>query len=73
VIALSDDQLTTIMRAAGPLDPHNRALFLEDVAHALQGREIGDGTVARICAEVQKRYWRALDLSRGRDYSRYRR
>ena len=26
--------------------------------------EQGDGVVARACAEVQKRYWRAPDLSR---------
>jgi hypothetical protein len=26
--------------------------------------EIGDGTVARVCAEVQRRFWVPPDLSR---------
>jgi len=32
--------------------------FLRDVAAALQGRELGDGLVARTCVEVQRRYLR---------------
>jgi hypothetical protein len=50
---------------AAPLASHSRQYFLEDVARSLRDPpELGDGVVARTCAEVQKRYWRAPDLSR---------
>ena len=56
-IALSDDQLTAIMRAAAPLPPADRGLFLEEVARELQSQPtIGDGVVGRVCAEVQRAY-----------------
>ena len=45
-LALSDLQLDTIMRAAGPLPPAQRAAFLHDVAAARNGHELGDGLVA---------------------------
>ena len=51
-IALSDDQLHTVMRAAGVLNVADRDDFLRTVAHALAGRELGDGIVARVCAEA---------------------
>ena len=59
---------------AAPLLPRDRSLFLEDVAAALRGfDEIGDGVVARVAREVQRKYLRPPDLSRSRDCSRYRR
>jgi len=39
---------------------------------ALQGRELGDGVVGRVCREVQVRYWKPPDLSRGTGTSRRR-
>ena len=63
-LALTDDQLTRIMHSAAPLAPDDRANFLLDVARELQGRELGDGVVGRVCREVQKRYWHAPDLGR---------
>ena len=40
-----------------------RPAFLERVAQVLAGAgEIGDGTVARACAEVQRRFWEPPDL-----------
>jgi hypothetical protein len=55
-IALSNTQLDTIFRLAGPLPPPDREAYLREVAAALDGREeIGDGFVARVCAEVQRR------------------
>jgi hypothetical protein len=71
-IALTDEQMTAVLRAAGPLPPDLRAPFLEAVAQALAGRELGDGIVARTCAEIQKRYWKAPDLSRANGTSRWR-
>jgi hypothetical protein len=41
-----------------PLRPPDRDVYLREVAAALDGRkEIGDGFVARVCAEVQRRLW----------------
>jgi hypothetical protein len=61
-LALDDSQLDAIMRAAAPLQPQDRDAFLKDVAHALNGHELGDGIVGRICAEVQRKYWRAPEI-----------
>jgi hypothetical protein len=55
-LALSDSEITTIMSAARPLQPSDRQDFLEAVATALQGRQLGDGVVFATCRELQKRY-----------------
>jgi len=62
LIALSDSQLDTVMRAAQALHVSDRDPFLRAVAFALAGREIGDGTVGRVCAELQKRFWRPPEI-----------
>ena len=54
-LALSDAQLDCVLRAAEPLDVADRDLFLRDVARALDGQELGDGTLARTCREIQRR------------------
>ena len=54
LIGLTDEQMDTVARTAGPLGPRERARFLLDVAQALQGREINDDTVARACAEARR-------------------
>jgi hypothetical protein len=62
-IRLTDSELDTVYRCAGPLAPAVRPAFLELVAQSLAGAgEIGDGTVARVCAEVQRRFWEPPDL-----------
>lgn len=53
-LRLTDDQLSTLMRAAEPLVQADRRPFLEAVAGELQGQEIGDGLVARVCARLQR-------------------
>src|SRR3954454_21546148 len=53
-IALTDNQMTAIMRAAEPLQPDDRGPFLERVAARLQAIEIGDGSVGRVCRELQR-------------------
>ena len=53
-LRLTDDQLNAIMRAAEPLVRADRGPFLEAVAGELQGQEIGDGLVARVCARLQR-------------------
>jgi hypothetical protein len=69
LLALTDEQLTTVFNMAAPLASHSRQYFLEDVARSLRDPpELGDGVVARTCAEVQKCYWRAPEfVARGRD------
>ena len=57
-LRLSDDQLAQVMRCAQPLALPDRDAFLRDVAEALNGHEIGDGLVLRVCREIQRRYWR---------------
>jgi len=56
-LPLTDDQLATIQRAAAPIVASDRVAFLAAVAQALQGREIGDGVVARVCAEQQRKWF----------------
>ena len=56
-LRLTDDQLATVFRAAEPLAIGDRGAFLQDVATALQGQELGDGTVYRVVAQVQRRYY----------------
>ncbi len=73
LLALTDDQLTTVFRMATPLTIADRSSFLEDVARSLGGLlELGDGAVARTCREIQARYWKAHDLPRGRPGPRRR-
>jgi hypothetical protein len=72
-LALTDSQLDTVYRCAGPLAPAVRPAFLELVAQGLaDAGEIGDGTVARVCAEAQRRFWEPPDLSRAAGASKYR-
>jgi len=73
MLILTDSQLDTVLRCAGPLAPAVRGAFLELVAQNLASAgEIGDGTVARICAEAQRRFWVPPDLSRAAGGSKYR-
>jgi hypothetical protein len=56
-VKLTDEQMDALMRAAAPLAPRDRKPFLEDVARALNGREVGPGLLHRVVVEVQRRYW----------------
>jgi hypothetical protein len=55
-LALIDQQLDIVQRAAKPLPPRDRGPFLETVAALLAGKELGDGVVARAAREAQRRY-----------------
>jgi hypothetical protein len=56
-LALTDDQLATVLRAAEPLHPHDRTDFFAAVAQVLAGQAVlGDGVVARTCRELQRRF-----------------
>jgi hypothetical protein len=59
-LALSDAQMNMLYRLSTPLVPADRTAFLTDVATQLaQTPEDlrGDGLVARIAIECQRRYW----------------
>jgi hypothetical protein len=57
-LALTDEQLSALLRASAPLDRDLREPFLLAVARALQGREpLGDGEVFRVIREVQRQFW----------------
>jgi hypothetical protein len=51
-LRFSDTQLDQIMRCAAPLHPRVRTAFVEAVANALRGQELGDGVVFRACRQV---------------------
>ena len=70
-LALTDDQLTAIMRGAAPLAANRRGAYLREIGDALAVTgEIGDGTVARAIRETQKRHFDVPELSH--DVSKYR-
>jgi hypothetical protein len=56
-VAFSEEQLDAITRAAQPLAPAERQRFLEAVSAALQGREIGDGTVYLAIRQAQRQFF----------------
>ena len=60
----TDDQLSIILSAASPLPAVDRDQFIDDVVEALDGLEIGDGAVSRICRDVQRRYLKPPDPGR---------
>jgi len=55
--SFTDSQLDALMRVAAPLHPRDRRAFMEDVAAALNGHEVGDGNLHRVAIECQRRYW----------------
>jgi hypothetical protein len=61
-LALTDDQMSQVLRSAEPLRPSARSAFLQDVAQALNGHELGDGFVQRVCRDVQRKYFDVPDL-----------
>jgi hypothetical protein len=64
-LALTDEQLDAVMRAAQPLAIGDRAAFLQDVAAALRGQQLGDGAVYRTIARMKRRYYDSPVLAPG--------
>jgi hypothetical protein len=61
-IALSDNQLDIVMRHAEPLPAADRDCYLHRVKSLLHDQVIGNGAVARACAQAQRELFRAPDL-----------
>ena len=72
-VSLSDDQLAAIERYAKPLAPADRSRFLVEAAVALASTAVvGDGTIGRVCAKLQKQYaGRAIGVDRHKNGKRY--
>jgi hypothetical protein len=63
-IRLSDSELDAVIAAARPLDVGVRDAFLQAVAAALANcTDIGPGTIYRIVAETQRKFFDPSDLS----------
>ena len=71
-IALTDEQLNIVRRAAEPLQPHDRGVFLQNSGRIAERARIGDGVVARARAEAQARSMRAPDFAYEARESKYR-
>jgi hypothetical protein len=60
-IAVSDEQLSAIMRACAPLQPMERSALLAALAHRLRGYrngDVGDGELHRLLREILREVWR---------------
>jgi len=69
-LALTDSEITTVMSTARVLPVADRDDFLRQVATVLATQPVlGDGLVARVCREVQARYWRAPGLDERGPYT----
>jgi hypothetical protein len=63
---LSDHQQSIILTAAQPLALPLRQSFMKAVFQRLEGlTEIGDGTVARTCRELQREFFDPPNLQKG--------
>jgi hypothetical protein len=62
-ISLTDSELTAIMDAARPLQPHDRDRFLRQIAEAIVAMpERGDGAIHRAIRSVWREYFDVPDL-----------
>jgi hypothetical protein len=61
------------MAAAAPLDRRVRPAYLQDVASELaKCKTIGDGTVARVCREMQRKHFDPPELAQAHGTGKYR-
>jgi hypothetical protein len=61
-VKLTDDELDAVLAAARPIAVERRDGFLQAVAAALDGRELGPGLIQRIIAETQRAFFDPPDL-----------
>jgi hypothetical protein len=57
-ISLSDEMMQAVMRAAQPLEPHDRSAFLEEAARAIATQpDLGVGSLHRLLASIQRKHF----------------
>ena len=57
-LALTDSQMTAVLRACAPLLPQDRDAFLRALAQVLRDEpELGDGVVFRAIRSLQREFW----------------
>jgi hypothetical protein len=61
-LRLSDSELDAVFAAARPIEPGKRDAFLQAVAGALNGTELGPGALYRVLRDVQRRFYDVPDL-----------
>jgi hypothetical protein len=62
-LKLTDDEMEAVYRACRPLHVADRDAFVQALADALcQRGEIGSGAVHRAIRDVQRRFFRSLEL-----------
>jgi hypothetical protein len=66
-IAFTDEQLDAVIAAGAPLVPIDRGPFLEAIAAALQGREVGHGAVYLAIPAAQRQFREADCRSCGKE------
>jgi hypothetical protein len=54
MLALTDEQLEQVRRAAWPIPPARRAVYLQRVARLLEGRKFTTGDVQQAAAKAQR-------------------
>ena len=64
LIPISEIQWLQIANAAEALNPHDRAPFVARIARELEGKPIGEGTVARAVAASFKLFFIPPELPR---------
>lgn len=56
-LSLSDDEYATVMRAAGPIHPNERDLFLQALAEEIARHPVtGAGLIHRLASDLQRRF-----------------
>jgi hypothetical protein len=65
--SFSDAELDQIMAAARPLPPARRPAFVNAVAAALEGSEVGEGAIHRVVIGLQRQF---LNERQGDPYRR---
>jgi hypothetical protein len=68
---LTDEQVHCIMEYAAPLE--QRSDFLAAVIQELSSfADVGDGSIGRVCRELQRQFFDPPNLSGANDASKYR-
>jgi hypothetical protein len=71
MLRLTDDELDTVFAGARPLQQSQRDAYLQAVADALKGVNVGPGTVYRVVRECQRQFFDPPTLDGGDHPGKY--